>query len=237
MGIFAPFSYFGQKAEAIKPPVQDGLVMWLDASIPESYPGSGSTWTDLSGEGNNATLVNGVTFDSANGGSLYFEGVDEYGQIADAAELKQADTLSISMWAKADQYSPTWIRLYGKGIYQDGAILVFLLDGYIRTLVWKNNTEIYLNTNYKISTTEFTNFTFTYDAGNIIRSYFNGVANDTVALGFDPITYSGTNPYLFGATGLSKFKGNIAQILYYDRVITADEALTNFNNTKSRFGL
>ena len=54
--------------------VTDGLVLCLDAGDRKSYSGSGTTWTDRSGEGNNGTLVNGPTFDSGNGGSIYFDG-------------------------------------------------------------------------------------------------------------------------------------------------------------------
>ena len=61
-----------------KPIVTDGLVLCLDAANPKSYPGSGTTWTDLSGNGNNGTLVNGVGYNSDNGGSLSFDGVNDY---------------------------------------------------------------------------------------------------------------------------------------------------------------
>ena len=58
--------------------VTDGLVLNLDAGNPQSYPGSGTTWTDLSGNGNNGTLLNGVGYDSDNGGSLVFDGSNDY---------------------------------------------------------------------------------------------------------------------------------------------------------------
>jgi hypothetical protein len=57
--------------------VQDGLVLNLDAGVSSSYPGSGTTWTDLSGNGNNGTLVNGVAYTSDNGGAMLFDGVDD----------------------------------------------------------------------------------------------------------------------------------------------------------------
>ena len=58
--------------------VTDGLVLCLDAADQNSYPGSGNTWYDLSGNGNNGTLVNGVGYNSGNLGSLVFGGVDDY---------------------------------------------------------------------------------------------------------------------------------------------------------------
>ena len=57
--------------------VMNGLVLALDAANSKSYPGSGTTWTDLSGNSNTGTLTNGPTYNSANGGSIVFDGVDD----------------------------------------------------------------------------------------------------------------------------------------------------------------
>ena len=57
---------------------ESGLVLALDAGNLKSYPGSGTTWTDLSGGGNTGTLTNGPTYSSANGGSLVFDGTNDY---------------------------------------------------------------------------------------------------------------------------------------------------------------
>lgn len=59
--------------------VTDGLVLCLDAANPKSYPGSGTVWSDLSGNGNNGTLVNGVGYNSNNGGYLTFDGSNDGG--------------------------------------------------------------------------------------------------------------------------------------------------------------
>lgn len=58
--------------------VRDGLVLHLDAANVKSYPGSGAIWKDLSGNGNNGTLVNGVGYSSNNAGGLIFDGVNDY---------------------------------------------------------------------------------------------------------------------------------------------------------------
>jgi len=58
--------------------VTSGLVLALDAGNTKSYPGSGTVWTDLSGNGNTGTLTNGPTFNSSNGGSIVFDGVDDF---------------------------------------------------------------------------------------------------------------------------------------------------------------
>jgi len=58
--------------------VTSGLVLQLDAANTKSYPGSGTTWTDLSGNGNNGTLTNSPTFSSANGGIFTFNGTNQF---------------------------------------------------------------------------------------------------------------------------------------------------------------
>jgi hypothetical protein len=85
MGVFAGIernwasqTNAGRTHIATKGIVQSGLVLNLDAGVSSSYPGSGTTWTDLSGNGNTGTLTNGPTYNSANGGSLVFDGVDDY---------------------------------------------------------------------------------------------------------------------------------------------------------------
>ena len=82
--------------------VTDGLVLALDAANVKSYPGSGTTWTDMSGNGNNVTLTNGPTFSSDNGGSIVFDGVN------DTATLSNPSTLSnytLSLWINIISYS------------------------------------------------------------------------------------------------------------------------------------
>ena len=58
--------------------ITNGLVLYLDAANRNSYPGSGTTCTDLSGNNNNFTLVNGPTFSSGNMGNIVFDGTDDY---------------------------------------------------------------------------------------------------------------------------------------------------------------
>jgi hypothetical protein len=58
--------------------VTDGLVLYLDAGNQLSYPGSGTTWTDLSRSQTNGTLVNGPTFNTGSLGSIVFDGVDDF---------------------------------------------------------------------------------------------------------------------------------------------------------------
>ena len=82
--------------------VRNGLVLHLDAANRKSYPGTGTAWSDLSGNGNNGTLVNGVTYNSANNGSITFDGVNDYISIAQNSSYRFSNTqaFSISAWIR-----------------------------------------------------------------------------------------------------------------------------------------
>ena len=79
--ISGAINYFSSNDELIlvdkdyEPIVTDGLVLNLDASFTPSYSRTGTTWNDISGNGNNGTLVNGPGF---SGGSISFDGADDY---------------------------------------------------------------------------------------------------------------------------------------------------------------
>ena len=77
--------------------VTSGLVLCLDAGNTKSYPGSGTTWTDLSGNGNTGTLTNGPTYSSANGGSFVFDGTDDYASISGSITVSE---VTFSVWLK-----------------------------------------------------------------------------------------------------------------------------------------
>ena len=219
--------------------ITDGLVLHLDAADKKSYPGSGTTWYDRSGNGNNGSLVNGVGYVGTNGGSLVFDGTNDYGSISNSSSLRPPTELTFSMWAKANSYTAGWVRLFGQNPYSQGGYLIFLETGgkLIRALHYPNGSEVRCNTGYSISTTQFTHITFTFKMGDAIRSYFNGVASTTAALSSGTFSYNTSNPFLFGYAGVNWFNGNIAQVKIYNRALTADEIKQNFNATKGRFNL
>jgi len=85
--------------------VMDGLILNLDAGITQSYSGSGTVWTDVNGFGpkNNGTLTNGPTFDSGNGGSVVFDGSDDFvnlGNIFNNVFAGLSPKFTISAWVK-----------------------------------------------------------------------------------------------------------------------------------------
>ena len=91
--------------------ITSGLVLNLDASNAASYPGSGTVWTDLSGSGNNGTIISGITYSNINGGSMIFSGA-----INNRVQTNFAPTFTdftVCVWFK-DDGSPQFGRLIDK---------------------------------------------------------------------------------------------------------------------------
>jgi hypothetical protein len=218
--------------------VTDGLVLCLDAANRKSYPGSGTTWLDRSGNGNNGTLVNGTAFSSANAGSLVLDGVNDHGTIPNSSTLRPPTELTVSMWAKASTFTSQWNRLLGQDPY-NGAYLIFLETGgkLIRALHYANGSEVRCNTNVEISSTVFKHIVFTFKMGDAIRSFFDGVASTTVSLPAGTFTYNTVNQFYFGHIGSNWFNGQISNISVYNRALSATEIQQNFNATRGRYGI
>ena len=81
--------------------VKSGLVLYLDAGNQNSYPGTGTTWTDISRNNNNGTLTNGPTFNSENGGSIVFDGTNDYVSTA----LTSTNSFTWNVWYKTNTVS------------------------------------------------------------------------------------------------------------------------------------
>ena len=78
--------------------VTDGLVLCLDAGNNKSYPSSGTAWNDLSGNNNNGTLTNGPTFTGSFGGSIVFDGTNDYVDLGNISQLKPTTQITVSAW-------------------------------------------------------------------------------------------------------------------------------------------
>jgi hypothetical protein len=213
--------------------IENGLVLALDAANKNSYPGSGTTWKDLSGNGNNGTLTNGPTFNAGNIGSIVFDGVNDYVEVSNASSLN-ASTQTISVWYYAT-----------------------VLPSRVATIVAKHDTfgsyngyHIYTNNGVEIkvgSTTYYTGpntgiagvwyyLTLAYTSNSSMTCYVNGISSGTTALGNLSISSNslriGRSPDSFW----SVFTGRISQVSVYNRQLSATEVLQNYNATKSRFG-
>ena len=206
---------------ANSPIVLNGLVVWLDAGVSDSYPAGGTVWKDLAGS-NNGTLTNGATYSSANDGVIALDGVNDYIDIpinltntnytimgASRYVVGGGRTFSaknnnwlMGHWAGStpSHYAEGWVYNEGSG---------------------DTNWRIYAATgNY---------------SGDSWAFYVNGVLN----AGPNGNGSNGPNGFAIGSyLGSSEFSNShISFLICYNRILTAPEILQNYNAMKGRFGL
>jgi hypothetical protein len=215
--------------------ITDGLVLYLDAANPKSYPGSGTTWFDLSGKGNNSTLTNSPSYSSTNGGSFLFDGVDDYSTLPYNSSMDNNYT-TLSTWVKSTFVTGPNNRHY---IFDSIGHKVLCYADEPNTLNFHvitttGGTAIsYINS--LVSEDSWLNIVGTFN-GSTIALYVNGTLVSSNSL-------SGTVAASGGLTGrlmdyrLDGFEtqGSAASFMLYDKALTADEVLQNYNATKQRF--
>jgi hypothetical protein len=225
--------------------VRDGLVLWLDANDKTSYPGTGTVWRDLSLGSNTGTLTNGPTFNSNNGGSIVFDGVDDYVNFGNVLNFERTNPFSISIWLITPNTSITQIVI-SKWI-NNGYEIFFQNPGKIGWTLANTGgggNQIRVDSlNNSITTNEIFNITTTYDGNsstNGLLIYKNGQILPTTSI-FNNLNSSILNSsnLRLGILGnnILPFSGKIFNTLIYNRTLTPQEILQNYNATKSRFGL
>jgi len=225
--------------------ITDGLVLCLDAGNTKSYPGSGTTWTDLSGNGNNGTLNNmdGVNLDSANGGNLTFDATNEFVRVLDNDSLDfGTGDFTVSLWFKRSTNETGNLRLISKGASTDNAnvenagFAFYGSDSGLALTVNATATRTGPAPNISISLDTWTNAILVMERGVNMRSYKNAVpiGTNTAPAG----SVSGTSNLIIGAhadgAGLY-WSGNIAQVFIYNKALTAQEIQQNYNALKGRY--
>jgi hypothetical protein len=219
--------------------VTDGLVLMLDAANGESYPGTGTVWTDLSGNGNNGTLVNGPTFSSGNGGSLVFDGIDDRVNSSTGVTWFSNASFTVETWFKFDTSPPSeqlWFSAKETaGDIPNTDIHLRVVSGQSLRFGFLNND---LTTSSVVTHSQWYNVVCNYDAGSdTSRIYVNSTQ---VASGNQgPYTPSTANIGIgyWVIRNAQHFKGSIASTKIYTRALTAAEILQNYNATKGRYGL
>jgi hypothetical protein len=208
--------------------VTDGLVLNLDAGFTPSYPRSGTTWYDVSGS-NNGTLTNGPTFDSGNGGSIVFDGVDDY-SFTGYQMPAQSNTTSFAwnIWIYLISENLPYIIIFGNRF---GA--PYLNFQKITPTNWEYYDSIPQHIGYQIPIKEWRNICIVKNGENHYY-YSNSILVGSRTTSLNLLTH----PVYMGGQGTQENSNVIfssAQI--YNRALTATEVLQNYNAQKGRFGL
>jgi len=235
--------------------VTSGLVLCLDAANRKSYPTTGTTWTDLSGLGNNGTLTNGPTYSSANGGSLSFDGVDDRVSFVNGTSVITTDlTIDIiiavpnPIFSQSGFYFSNVIGLCGDANYYRECSLQVSNTGNLPSpstfVVAVNFLNSAGNTGNGISFGTFSfstvpiNLTYT-QTGSTATAYVNGnfVTTSSITKYTRPADTNLEIGWVNNTANYGFYRGNIYTTKIYNRALSASEIKQNFNATKSRFGL
>jgi hypothetical protein len=221
--------------------VTNGLVMYVDAANTRCYPGTGLTANGLIG-GIGGTLVNGVGFTTLNSGSFFFDGTNDYINIGVQPQIDGYQLpVSLLGWFKISTLKLNTIC----GIYDGFANVYNLLrlDNSVYRFFLSNaaNGQFqYFDHPASISINTWYFFAVVV-SGSISTPLLSMYLNNTSAQSFSPLALKSTvvlsRDYRIGAsyTANENFQGNISDFKFYNRALTAQEVLQNYNATKMRY--
>lgn len=221
--------------------VTNGLVLNLDAANPRSYapPYNGTVWRDLSGNNNDGTLTNGPTYNSLNGGSIVFDGVNDYVTLS-TFTYKFNTPFTISIWVNpiTVTVNKTFISNYNAAT-NNGVFVEVTTNNILRFVYRNNSTNIFdYTTGDVINSNTIYNIVAVYDAIsaqtyiNNVRSIQSASATQLFQTTNSILEINRLNPSLGRYMNTNTFSVQI-----YNRALSATEILQNYNATRARFNL
>jgi len=219
--------------------VTSGLLLCLDAGNTKSYPGSGSSWTDLSGNGRTATIYNSPTYNSTNGGTLDLNSSNQYADIASFANYNFGSAITIGFWhynssTNIGKYRGVVCNTYASGTGFD-----------FRYGSEDSGTRLYaiINTtvsSYSLTTTSNADtwgyYSFTYN-GTTLSLYKNGALTGSTSASGSLSSVNDSVDIGRNANSAEYLNGRLANVHIYSSALSAAEVLQNFNALRGRFGL
>ena len=214
--------------------VKDGLVLNLDAAKRDSYPGSGTVWRDIARGVTTGSLVNGPTFNSSYGGSIVFDGINDWIQIP--THIFGNGNWSVNIWVNANNLLNYNIVSNSSGGPVTNAFGIGLNKIFYRNYngSWQNNFG-----NTTISTGNWYMLTWVNYIGNsenlgTMQMFVNGISDSTI---FNSYVTNGGPCDAIGRNWFSYFNGKIGMVQFYNKSLTNSEVTQNFNTYKTRYEL
>jgi hypothetical protein len=224
--------------------VTDGLVLYLDAANSKSYVSGSTTWNDISRTGVNGALTNGPTFTNNNGGAIVFDGSNDY--ILSNSAINTGQNFTVDVWFKLTT-SGRRALVSNSYLYTANTGWYFFIGGSGQTnnlALSVGTDQAYINTvaNTLINNQWYNACGTVTNGGSSMQLYLNGAPLTPASSTLATISIAYTIPdYKIGRLAVSGFEdyysGSIASTKIYNRALTAQEVLQNYNATKTRFGL
>jgi hypothetical protein len=238
--------------------VTNGLVLALDAADRNSYSGTGSTWTDLTGRGNTGALTYGPTYSSANGGSIVFDGSNDCVVVNSNASVLSNTAYTKTVWFYITSFA-TNNNLISGG---NNGRHAFSVSSSNKLQAGHNSTWNTISSPTPLSLNTWYHAAVTFSTTTGWRLYLNGVLDSTNAststvfsaydvadalfaevpygVGYGATTtFLGSGEILIGGygTGSNVFNGRISNAFVYNRALSAAEVSQNFNALRGRYGI
>jgi hypothetical protein len=225
--------------------VTNGLVLNLDAAKVDSYPGTGTTWNDISGNNNNGTLTNGPTFSGiGKQAAIVFDGTDDYVVVNNFPQLPVSSSArTINIWFNPNAL--TWqsninnLFFYGT-TGTTGATFGIDFDIYpvMEIYTWGGNGKDLMFSS-SFAQTGWANIAVTYDGSTSIKIYENGTNTQTLNL-VSPCNTGNTNVWIGSINPAYQpwyYDGKVSVSQIYNRALSAAEVSQNFNALRGRYGI
>ena len=224
--------------------IQDSsLKLWLDASHPLSYPGTGTTWYDLSGNGNNGTMLNGVAPLS---NAMQFDGVDDRVTVSTTKFIYQNLPFTLTGWVRVTSFGNPYPTLFS--LVSDGGgywVAISNQSDYLGLYFGAPNTFGRFKTNTPVETflNKWVYIAVVYNGnGAAVATNFNAYINglDTPFNAGGPMANNNNGNFIGWRSdnaNHSRFRGQINDPLIYNRALTAEEVNQNFQATRNKYGI
>jgi len=223
---------------------------YVDASSVTSYPGSGTTWYDLSGNTNNGTLYNGVSYSDTNNGVMNFDGGNDRVDVGDNLEWPGALTViscfkrTVRDAVNADSVVGNWNWDPAAANRRGWVLRYFINTDNLNFVISVTNGTLVQDMTVSSPTT-LNNW---YCAAGVfdptdrtMKMYVNGalISTVTTASGYDRIAYDSPSQMQIGfnSVNVGYFTGQIGKVGIYNKALSADDISANFSSTRSQYGL
>jgi hypothetical protein len=205
--------------------VTNGLIYYLDAANTRSYSGSGLTAYSLIGIANGA-VNNGTGFTTSFGGAFVFDGSNDHIQL-DKTLLSGTQDFTISLWIEGN-------GIGSFGNFPAGNLQVLYGSTYLA--MWLGNSSAYTASPGTYYRSGPNNFIVSRANGSDLFVYYNTLLIDT---GVSSVEIGNTTNYRIGlnTSNGEPLNGKVYSLTIYNRALTQQEILQNYNATKTRYGL
>jgi hypothetical protein len=224
--------------------VTNGLVLNLDAGFTPSYPTTGTTWYDLSVNSYNSTLTNGPTYNSSNGGSIVFDGSDDFISAPVGANSSLCvNEITIMGWVYVTSFPNSSQAILAKKTSASSAgDSIFSLRKFSNgsaefQMSWNGSTLSYFDSSIPSINTWFHMAIVVKNGSPGFQMFLNGNNNNGFSSTYATPNWSDVNTYNWQFGLFETATGRVGNVLFYNRSLTQTEVQKNFNAQKSRYGL